>query len=88
MTQPFFRRRRVHKIVLSSQESARQGSAVRSAIAAFPETTAALAFLNSHHPELEGRPIDVAVASDAGLEAVIAALCAPTTAAAFAGGEA
>jgi uncharacterized protein (DUF2384 family) len=33
------------------------------------------AFLNHHHAGLHGRPLDLAVASDAGLEAVETALC-------------
>jgi len=85
MSQPFFRKRKVHKHILSQQESARQGSAVRSALAALPDSGAALAFLNSYHDLLKGRPLDVAVASDAGLDAVIAALSVPSWANAPAG---
>ena len=88
MSQPFFRKRKTHAVVLSSQQSARQGSAVRSALAAFPDNAAALMFLNNHHDALRGRPIDLAVASDTGLEAVIATLSGPKTAAARVGGEA
>ena len=85
MSQPFFRKRKVHKNILSLQESVRQGSAVRSALAALPDSGTALAFLNSYHDLLEGRPLDVAVASDAGLEAVMATLGTPSRAAVPAG---
>jgi uncharacterized protein (DUF2384 family) len=64
--------------VLSRDEGARQGRVVRSAAAAFADTEAVRLFLNSHHPVLLGRPIDLAVASDAGLEAVETAIRAET----------
>jgi hypothetical protein len=35
---------------------------------------AAVSFLNQHHSDLGGRPLDIATASDAGLSAVEAAL--------------
>nr|MDP8995026.1 DUF2384 domain-containing protein [Pseudomonadota bacterium] len=54
----------------------RQGRAVRAAVAALPDTGAVRSFLNSHHDGLSGRPIDVAVASEAGLAAVETAICA------------
>lgn len=79
-----FRKARLSGPVLSSHESARQGSAVRSAAAALQDKDAIRAFLNTWHDGLSGRPLDVAVASDAGLEAVEAALAAV---AARAGGE-
>lgn len=60
--------------VLSREQSARQGKAVRAAAAALADTDAVRAFLNSHHSGLRGRPIDLAVASDAGLAAVEAAI--------------
>lgn len=60
--------------VLSRDEGARQGHAVRSALAALG-TENALAFLNGHHPGLRGRPLELAVASEAGLKAVQTALC-------------
>jgi uncharacterized protein (DUF2384 family) len=59
---------------LSDEESKRQGQAVRSAQAALGNVEAVRAFLNSHHDALDGRPIDLAVASDAGLIAVEAAI--------------
>jgi len=60
--------------VLSRDEGARQGRVVRSAAAALADTEAVRLFLNSHHPLLHGRPIDLAVASEAGLEAVESAI--------------
>lgn len=60
--------------VLSRDEGTRQGHAVRSALAALGADHAR-AFLNRHHPGLRGRPLDLAVASEAGLKAVQTALC-------------
>ena len=60
--------------VLSRDESVRQGRAVRSAQAALGSVEAVRAFLNSHDETLSGRPIDLAVASEAGLIAVEAAI--------------
>lgn len=74
MSAPFFRKARLQGPSLSRQQSARQGSAVRSAAAALPDTEAVRSFLNNHHSGLGARPLDLAVASDAGLAAVEAAL--------------
>ena len=60
--------------ILSRDESVRQGRAVRSAQAALGSVEAVRAFLNSHDETLSGRPIDLAVASEAGLIAVEAAI--------------
>ena len=60
--------------ILSQDEGARQGRAVRSAQAALGNVEAVRAFLNSHDEALRGRPIDLAVASEAGLIAVEAAI--------------
>jgi hypothetical protein len=60
--------------VLSSDQFSRQGRAVRAATAALADSAAVLAFLNSHHKGLSGRPLDLAVASDAGLLAVESAI--------------
>jgi len=60
--------------VLSRAEFARQGHAVRAAAAALTDADAVRLFLNSRHAGLRGRPLDLAVASDAGLEAVEAAI--------------
>ena len=62
--------------VLSPDEGKRQGRAVRSAQAALGSVDAVRAFLNTHHPSLDARPIDLAVASEAGLIAVEAAISA------------
>jgi uncharacterized protein (DUF2384 family) len=59
----------------------RQGSAVRAAQAAFGTTDAVRAFLNTPHADLGGRPIDLAVASAAGLAAVEAAIAREAAAA-------
>lgn len=62
--------------VLSADEGRRQSRAVRSAQAALGSVEAVRAFLNSHHSALQGRPIDLAVASEAGLIAVETAIAA------------
>jgi uncharacterized protein (DUF2384 family) len=56
--------------VLSPDEGRRQGRIVRSAQAALGSVEAVRTFLNSHNEALSGRPIDLAVASEAGLAAV------------------
>ena len=61
--------------VLSSEEGKRQGQAVRAAKATLGDSDTVLAFLNTHHAGLRGRPLDLAVASEAGLTAVEAAIC-------------
>jgi hypothetical protein len=58
--------------VLSRDEGVRQGLAVKAALAALGAE--ARSFLNSHHAGLRGRPLDLAVASAAGLQAVEAEL--------------
>ena len=70
-----FRRNR-HGPVLSRDESARQGRVVKVAQAALGDVEAVRAFLNCHHPALDARPIDLAVASDDGLARVEAAIAA------------
>ena len=60
--------------VLSREQGTRQSRAVSSALAALGSEDAR-AFLNGHHAGLRGRPLDLAVASDAGLKAVQTALC-------------
>lgn len=59
---------------LSREEQIRQGLVVKSAQVALVSTDAIRAFLNTHHEGLQGRPLDVATASDAGLQAVEAAM--------------
>ena len=65
-----FRRRGRHGPVLSPDEGKRQIRAVRAAQEALGSVDAVRSFLNSHHQALKGRPIDLAVASEAGLAAV------------------
>lgn len=59
--------------VLSEDQRSRQGRVVKSALTALGNA-GALAFLNRHHDGLCGRPLDLAVGSDAGLAAVEAVL--------------
>ena len=59
--------------ILSRDQGLRQGQAVKSALAMLGQSEAR-AFLNSHHAGLGGRPLDLAVASQAGLSAVETAL--------------
>ena len=79
MNDPFRKRGRKGP-TLSPDEGKRQGQAVRSAQAALGSVDAVRAFLNSHHERLAGRPIDLAVASEAGLVAVEAAIAAESRA--------
>jgi uncharacterized protein (DUF2384 family) len=69
-----FRKRGRKGPVLSQDEGKRQIRAVRAAQAALGGVEAVRDFLNSHHDGLEGRPIDLAVASEAGLAAVETAI--------------
>jgi uncharacterized protein (DUF2384 family) len=69
-----FRKRGRRGPVLSQDEGKRQIRAVRAAQAALGSVEAVRDFLNSHHDGLDGRPIDLAVASEAGLAAVEAAI--------------
>ena len=55
---------------------ARQAKLTLLAFQAFDERAEALAFLNDHHAELDGRPIDIAGETDDGLAAATAALAA------------
>jgi uncharacterized protein (DUF2384 family) len=73
---PPFRRRGAQLPILSPDEGKRQGHAVRAAQAALGSVDQVRAFLNSRHEGLNGRPIDVAIASEAGLIAVEAAIAA------------
>lgn len=59
---------------LTREEMVRQGRIVNVAQAALADIVAVRSFLNSHHDGLGGRPIDLAVASDAGLLAAEAAI--------------
>ena len=68
MSRPF--RNKFNAPRLSPEEAARQGRATNLALAAFPDVAATMAFLNTDDAALGGRPIDLAVASDAGLAKV------------------
>lgn len=59
---------------LDVEATRRRGLAVRLASTAHPSADEAMAFLNTHHEGLGGRPLDIATASDAGLAAVEATL--------------
>lgn len=85
MSGPFRRPR--NGPILSHDEGKRQIRAVRSAQAALGSVDAVRAFLNSHHAALRGRPIDLAVASEAGLIAVEAAIATHGRAGAIAEGR-
>jgi hypothetical protein len=60
--------------MLPRESGARQGQVVRSAQAALGTIDRVRSFLNSHHAGLGGRPLDLAIASAAGLVAVEAAI--------------
>lgn len=75
MNDPFRRRGRAGP-VLTRDEGQRQSRIVRAAQAALGSVEAVRGFLNSHHAALDGRPLDLAVASEGGLVAVEAAIAA------------
>jgi uncharacterized protein (DUF2384 family) len=58
---------------LSVEEAARQGRIVTSALRHFPTASAAMTYLNNEQPDM-GRPLDVAIGSEAGLVSVETAL--------------
>lgn len=72
MSDPLRRKRR-HVTILSPDEGKRQGRVVRAAHA-LGDVEAVRVFLNFPHEALGGRPIDLAVASEAGMVAVQAAI--------------
>jgi uncharacterized protein (DUF2384 family) len=55
---------------LSSAEQERQGRVVKLAQAALPSVEAVREFLNGFNRKLRARPLDLAITSEAGLEAV------------------
>lgn len=63
-------RRRFDTVRLTPEAAERQGRAARLAWESFGSREAAIAFLNTHDEALGGRPIDLAVASVAGLASV------------------
>lgn len=74
MKQPFAKRFNAPR--LSPEQAVRQGRASQSALAALGQFDAVIGFLNTHDETLGGRPLDVAMASDAGLSAVESLLAA------------
>jgi uncharacterized protein (DUF2384 family) len=71
---PRFRGSRSAQQRLTPDEAVRQGTAARLAWSAFQDRDRVVAFLNSHDEALGGRPIDLAIASDAGLAVVTDAI--------------
>ena len=68
MSRPF--RNKYDAPRLSAEEAARQGRATNLAFEAFRTAEATMAFLNGYDDALDGRPIDLAVASEDGLARV------------------
>lgn len=73
---PVVRHNRFGGVKLSPRAAERQGLVVKLALDTFAVPAAATTFLNTAHDGLGGRPIDLAVASDEGFEAVAALLAA------------
>lgn len=63
-------RRFVAKVRMDTEDARRQSSIVQAAWKSFGEREPAMAFLNTHQDGIEGRPLDIATASDEGLAAV------------------
>ena len=61
---------------LTADAASRQGRVTFLALDLLGGKDAALAFLNSHHEDLAGRPLDIAVASAEGLRRVLQVLSA------------
>lgn len=55
---------------LAPEQAVRQGLVSRAAFEKLREPAAVIAFLNTHHQALGGRPIDLAIASREGLLSV------------------
>lgn len=64
-----FRRRR-NSPVPTAEQSRRQSDLVQSAWRHFREAAPMIAFLNTHHRELEAQPLSLAIESDDGLARV------------------
>lgn len=62
--------RRFNAPRLSPEQAERQGRVTRLALDIFGKSETAIAFLNAHHDSLGGRPLDLALASADGLQAV------------------
>ncbi len=73
-------RRAYTTVRLTPDQASRQGQVATSAFRHFGGRDAAMAFLNGHDDALGGRPLDLAIASVDGLEAVEAAMQARATA--------
>ena len=56
--------------IATTEQSKRQADVVRSAWHHFGEPAPVIAFLNTRHDALDGRPLNLAIESDAGLERV------------------
>ena len=63
-------RRPANAINLDADQRRRQADVAGAAWAALGSREAVMAFFNEHDEELGGRPLDIAVGSDAGLEQV------------------
>lgn len=63
-------RRTAVRVMITPEQRRRQASVMRAALDTMVSGDAIKAFLNDDHHELGGRPLDVAMASDAGLAAV------------------
>jgi uncharacterized protein (DUF2384 family) len=63
-------RRFVAKTRMTPDDARRQSSIVQAAWKSFGEREPAMAFLNTHQDGLDGRPLDIATASDEGLATV------------------
>ena len=59
---------------MAADAAARQGRVTKLAWDVLGERDAVLAFLNTHHETLGGRPLDLAIGDDDGLSRVEAAL--------------
>ncbi len=71
---PFVRRAAMAR--MPADAAARQGRVAKLAWDALGERDAVLAFLNTHDDALGGRPIDLAIADEAGLASVEVAIAA------------
>lgn len=56
--------------MMPRQDAARQARVAALAWSTFGDRERVMAFLNADHPQLGGRPLDLAIASDAGLNRV------------------
>lgn len=66
-----FRRRRYVPPPQTPDQSRRQAEIVQIAWRHFGDATPMIAFLNSHHKQLEARPLTLAIGSDEGLARVV-----------------